>query len=70
MVNEKGFEMQGHAPYCASKNVGPQGTGGKVEGQTVMAVSNPKGVEPQKLGTVALDSLVMPQNGVMPKVGE
>lgn len=70
MVNEKGFEMQGHAPYCASKNVGPQGTGGKVEGQKVMAVNKPRGIEPQKLGVVGLDSLMMPQNGVQPKVGE
>lgn len=70
MVNEKGFENMPHAAYCAGKSVGQQGVGGKVEGQTVKAVSNPKGIEPQKLGVVGLDSLVMPQNGVQPKVGE
>jgi len=72
MVNEKGFEMKGHPPYCASKNVGPQGVGGKPVGSgEVAGVSKQSGgITPKKVGTVPLDGLLSPQNGVMPKVGE
>jgi hypothetical protein len=37
-------------PVANSKSVGAQGVGGVVGSESVMAVSNPRGIEPKKLG--------------------
>jgi hypothetical protein len=37
-------------PQANPKNVGNQGTGGETAGSAVSGVSNPKGIEPKKIG--------------------
>lgn len=53
-------------PVAKSKAVGPQGLGGVVGSESVMAVSNPMGIEPKKLG----GGVQLVQGPVQPKVGK
>lgn len=64
-VNQKGFQKM---PVSNSqKAVGMQGSGGSnLKGSKVMGVSNPKGIEPTKIG----GGMPMSQGPVQPKVGK
>lgn len=53
-------------PLAKSKAVGAQGVGGVVGGESVMGVSNPRGIEPKKLG----GGVQLVQGPVEPKVGK
>ena len=53
-------------PVANSKPVGPQGQGGVVGGESVMGVSNPRGIEPKKLG----GGIQLVQGPVQPPVGK
>jgi hypothetical protein len=62
-----GFKNSPQAPYSSGRNVGKQAPLGKpVGGADVMAVSNPKGTSPKKLG----GGMKLPQDPVQPKVGK
>jgi len=69
MVNDKkGYCDKPVAGYVKSKSVGQQGAGQKdMQGPKVDYVSNPKGIEPRKLGSMKMGGM---QGPVQPKVGK
>ena len=65
MVNQKGFGKTAHAN--PSKNTGGQGnSGSQLPGVKVGGVSNPRGIEPTKIGS----GIALVQGPRQPKVGK
>lgn len=71
MINDKGFSSTPQAN--PEKNVGSQGaTGTGLGGPSVPGAAQPHsgGKVPSSMGSVPADSMLQPQNGVMPPVGK